>query len=253
MTTSMRQSRCGRPSIGPLPLGLKAVDPSPLTSSYSTSTDPARNSRLSWTEPALSAARGPHRSCSRAWRRIYSTCSPAPTSTRSRVAPIRSAAACTWIRRAHKIGIGAGWAPVATRPKCERSESVSGPPNRGSPASARAGRSGSSLQVRVAPALVGGLAGSDVVIEREFVRGGMQVVRRQLVVAFVVDPGRDQVGRENASLGEVFVVLVQAVDHRGQLGRSLRDIRGLFRRQVVEVLVDRGRRFDLVLDAVQAG
>jgi Putative stress-induced transcription regulator len=101
------------------------------------------NSRLGWTEPALSAGWGPHRSCSRAWRRIYSTCSPDPTSRRSRVAPIGGAAACMWIRRAHKIGIGAGWAPVATRPKCERCGCVSGPPNRGWPASARAGRRGS--------------------------------------------------------------------------------------------------------------
>ena len=49
------------------------------------------------------------------------------------------------LRRAHKIGIGAGWEPAATRPKCERSGSVSGPPNRGSPASAGAGRRGSRL------------------------------------------------------------------------------------------------------------
>jgi Putative stress-induced transcription regulator len=132
-----------RPSIGPLPPGLRAVGPSPLTLSYSTSTDPTPNSRLGWTEPALSAGRGPHRSCSRAWRRIYSTCSPDPTSRRSRVAPIRGAAACVWIRRAHKIGIGGGWAPVATRPKCERSGNVSEPPNRRWPASARAGRRGS--------------------------------------------------------------------------------------------------------------
>ena len=74
---------------------------------------------------------------------LLETCSPDPTSRRSRVAPIRGAAACMWIRRAHKIGIGAGWAPVATRPKCERCGSVSGPPNRGWPASARAGRRGS--------------------------------------------------------------------------------------------------------------
>jgi len=53
---------------------------------------------------------------------------------------------------------------------------------------------------------------------------------------------------KNASLGEVFVIVLEAVDHRGQLGGSLRDIRGLFRWQVVEVLVDRGRWLDLVLE-----
>ena len=74
-----------------------------------------------------------------------------------------------------------------------------------------------------------------------------EIDRRDLVVALEADPRLDQVGRENASLGEVFVVGLQAVDHRGQLGGRLRDVRGLFRRQLVEVLVDRRRRLDLVL------
>src|ERR1700749_1071642 len=65
------------------------------------------------------------------------------------------------------------------------------------------------------PRHVRALAGSHVVVQREFVRGGMQVVRRELVVAFVADPGRDQVRRENTTLGEVFVVFFQPVDHSG--------------------------------------
>jgi integrase len=97
------------------------------------------------------------------------------------------------------------------------------------------------------------LAGSYIVVECELVRGRVEVVRRELVIPLVADPRVDQVGRENASLGEVFMVVLQAVDHRGQLGGGLRDIRGLFRWQVVEVLIHRGRRLYLVLDAVQAG
>jgi len=40
------------------------------------------------------------------------------------------------------------------------------------------------------------VSGSHVVVQRELVRGWVQVVRRKLVIAFVVDPRRDQVGRE---------------------------------------------------------
>src|ERR1700741_3351584 len=74
--------------------------------------------------------------------------------------------------------------------------------------------------------------GSYVVVERELVWGHPKVERRKLVVALVVDPRLDQVRREHASLGEVFAVFLQTVDHRGQLGRSLNDFRGLFWRQL---------------------
>src|SRR6202022_257565 len=92
----------------------------------------------------------------------------------------------------------------------------------------------------------------NVVVERELVGARPNMDRQDLVLALEADPRVDQVGRENASLGEVFVVCLEAVDHRGQLGWRLRDVRGLFRRQLVEVLVDGRLRLDLVPDAVQA-
>ena len=59
------------------------------------------------------------------------------------------------------------------------------------------------------------VTGLNVVVERELVRCRVQVVRRELVIPLVADPGRDQVGRENASCGEVFVIVLEAVDHGG--------------------------------------
>jgi hypothetical protein len=53
-----------------------------------------------------------------------------------------------------------------------------------------------------------------VVVERELVGVRPDLNRQDLVLALEVDPRLDQVGRENASLGEVFVVTFQAVDHR---------------------------------------
>ena len=129
-TISRPQSRCARPSIGPLLPGSSTVDPSSPTSSCSTNMHPVPSSPHGWTEPALRAVRAPHRDCSRAWRRTCSTFFPEPTWTGSRVAPIRTARAYTWTRRGRRVGIGAGWAPAATRPRCERSASVSAPPNR---------------------------------------------------------------------------------------------------------------------------
>jgi len=70
------------------------------------------------------------------------------------------------------------------------------------------GRTADEMSESVLLTQVSPFAGLYVVVEREFVRGGMQVVRRKLVVALVVDPRRDQVRRENASLKEVLVVFL---------------------------------------------
>src|SRR3984893_7153788 len=85
-----------------------------------------------------------------------------------------------------------------------------------------------------------------VVGAREHRGGRTGPGRQDLALTLEADPRVDQVGRENASLGEVFVVCLEAVDHRGQLGWRLRDVRGLFRRQLVEVLVHRRLGLDLV-------
>jgi hypothetical protein len=49
------------------------------------------------------------------------------------------------------------------------------------------------------------------------------------------------------------VVGLERVEHGVERGGHLRDVGQLVRRQLVEVLVDRGRRLDLVADAVEAG
>src|SRR5690242_4758421 len=73
-----------------------------------------------------------------------------------------------------------------------------------------------------------------VVVEREFVRVRPDLDRQDLVFALEVDPRLDEVGRENAALGEVFVVFFQPVDHRGELRGRLRDVGGLFGWELVE-------------------
>ena len=77
--------------------------------------------------------------------------------------------------------------------------------------------------------------------------------RQDLVLALVGDVGLDQVRREHTTLGEVIVVGLETVDHCRERRRSLRDVGSLVRRQLVEVLVDRRERLDLLLDAVDAG
>jgi hypothetical protein len=93
----------------------------------------------------------------------------------------------------------------------------------------------------------------DVVVQLELVRVRAQADRVDLVGALVVDPGLDEVLGEHAALEQVVVVGLERVEHLGQRARHLRDVGGLVRRQLVEVLVDRRRRLDLVLDAVEAG
>jgi hypothetical protein len=55
---------------------------------------------------------------------------------------------------------------------------------------------------------VGVLAGLDVVVQRKLVRGRPEVYRRNLEVTLKLNPRLDQVGRENAALGEVFAVFL---------------------------------------------
>ena len=60
-------------------------------------------------------------------------------------------------------------------------------------------------------------------------------------------------GGEDVALEEVLVVGLERVEDRGQRAGHLLDRVVLLRRQLVEVLVDRLRRLDAVLDAVEAG
>src|SRR5581483_4851549 len=58
---------------------------------------------------------------------------------------------------------------------------------------------------------------------------------------------------EDVTNREEVVVGLQCVEDRVERGRHLGDLGLLVRRELVDVLVDRGRRLDLVLDAVDAG
>src|SRR5690606_14617986 len=91
-------------------------------------------------------------------------------------------------------------------------------------------------------------AGSDVVVELELARVRTQPDRVDLHRALVVDVRLDQVLGEDTALHQVLVVLLQVVQRLLQRRRHLLDLRGLLRRQLVEVLVQRLRRLDLVLD-----
>src|ERR1041384_812751 len=99
------------------------------------------------------------------------------------------------------------------------------------------------------PALPSELYYLDVVVERDLVGVRPDLHGQDLVLTLVGDPGLDQVLGENATLGEVFVILLELVDDRGQRRRGLRDAGGLVRRQLVEVLVDGCLGLDLLLDA----
>src|SRR5260221_10715080 len=77
-----------------------------------------------------------------------------------------------------------------------------------------------------------------VEVERDLVRVRPDLHRQDLVLPLVGDPRLDQVLGEYPTLGEVFVVLLESVDHGRKRRRRLRDVGGFVRWQLVEVLVD---------------
>src|SRR5260221_6258223 len=91
----------------------------------------------------------------------------------------------------------------------------------------------------------------DVEVERELVRMRTQPDRVNFVLPLVVDPGFDQVRSEHVALQQEIVVLLEIVENDIEGARKLLDLLGLGRRQLVEVLVHRLPRVDLVGDAVE--
>src|ERR1022692_119620 len=89
---------------------------------------------------------------------------------------------------------------------------------------------------------------SAVVVHLELVRVRTEPHRVDLVRALVVDPRLDQVWREEAALEQVLVVGLQALEDLLQRAWHLRDRQRLVRRKLVEVLVHRLGRLDLVPD-----
>src|SRR2546422_776174 len=96
--------------------------------------------------------------------------------------------------------------------------------------------------------LVGGVIGgsgcrsprceSNVEVQGELVGMRAQPDGIDLVLPLVVDPGLDDVGREDVALEQPVVRLLQIVEHDVERARHLLDLLRLGRRQLVEVLVD---------------
>src|SRR4026208_1783419 len=91
-------------------------------------------------------------------------------------------------------------------------------------------------------------ANSDVVIELELMRVRPLLHRRDLIGALVVDPGLDQVGREDVADRQEVVVGLERVEDGAERRRDLLYLGHLVRRELVDVLVDRRGRLGLVLD-----
>ena len=71
------------------------------------------------------------------------------------------------------------------------------------------------------------------------------------VLALFGDPGVDQVVGEDAAAGEELTVTVKTVKRNLEVRRNRRDLGVFFGRQIVEVLVSRFTRVDLVLNTIQ--
>src|SRR6185295_17890116 len=91
----------------------------------------------------------------------------------------------------------------------------------------------------------------DVVVERELVRMRTQPNRIDLILPLVLDPGLDQVRGEHVALEEELVVLLEVVEHDVERAGKLLDLLLLGGRQLVQILVHRLARIDLVRDAVE--
>src|SRR5437660_12396019 len=95
--------------------------------------------------------------------------------------------------------------------------------------------------------------GLDVVVEGELVRMRPQPYGIHLVLPLVVDPGLDEIRREDVALEEEGMVLLEVVQHDVERPRKLLDPLLLGRRQLIEILVHGLSGIDLVGHAVQAG
>ncbi len=102
--------------------------------------------------------------------------------------------------------------------------------------------------------LTTGLASSHalhVVIHRELV--GMRTKTQRVVfLLFHLQPVRDKVGVEDVALEKERVVGFQRFNGAAQGIRNAWHVREFFRRQLVEILIERVARIDPVLDSVQS-
>src|ERR1700682_3770034 len=92
----------------------------------------------------------------------------------------------------------------------------------------------------------------DVAVEHElpWVRSKRDLV--DLFLALVFDPGVDDVLREYAAFEQERVVLLECVGCLAERAWHLLDLGHLLAFELVDVLVERSRRSDLVLDSVES-
>src|SRR5207244_181751 len=96
-----------------------------------------------------------------------------------------------------------------------------------------------------------GPAALDVEVERVLPRMGAQPYGVHLVLALVLDPRLDHVRRKDVALQQPIVRLLEVIEHDAEVAGELLDLLRLGGRQLVEVLIDRLARIDLVGDAVE--
>src|ERR1700756_2664781 len=93
-------------------------------------------------------------------------------------------------------------------------------------------------------------SGLNIKVQGKFPRVRPQADGVDLVLPLVLDPALDEVAREDVALEEPVVALLEVVEHDVERAGQLLDLLRLGRRQLVEVLVHRLARVDLVGDTV---
>src|SRR5258708_3508553 len=98
-----------------------------------------------------------------------------------------------------------------------------------------------------------GSAGSDVVVHRKLEGMGSHAHRLNFALAFVVEPAFDHSLREHITLEQKLVIVLQRIERFIERTRQTRHVFQLFRRQVIDVLVERRSGIDSVLDPIDSG
>ena len=90
-----------------------------------------------------------------------------------------------------------------------------------------------------------------VVVEKELIRMWAQ---SQRIVFFALgrNPHLDEIAGKDVAFEQELVILLQAIQRFGEASRHIGHLLLLFRRQLVDVLVEWFARLDLVLDPIQA-
>src|SRR6266513_1591248 len=92
---------------------------------------------------------------------------------------------------------------------------------------------------------------SSVVIEEELIWMGTQRHRVDILHALHLEPGVDQVLREDAAVEQEGMIGLERLQRLEQASRRVLHVLPLFRLQIVQIHIHRLGRLDLVLDAVE--